>query len=155
MASLTSTTSEQELISPESSEHEALEAVNKLLGQESGKPLRLVADDGSEIELPNSLERVLRRAAAALASERTVAVEPFERLISIAEAARILNMSPAAVESVIDRKELTETLIDGRRMLDIGDIVAFGVQHHARMLNGLDELAQMSQEMGLYDLDRS
>jgi len=155
MASLITTAPDQELIAPESGEHEALEALSKLLGSDEQTPLRLVAADGSEIELPNSLRRVLERASRALANAQSIAVEPYERFVSVTEAALLLNIPPRAVMSVVDRKELTTIMIDGRQMLDIDDVRTWGAHHHARMLQGLDELAEMSQEMGLYDIDRS
>lgn len=154
MASLTSTTTEQELIAPESDEHDALEALSKLIGRISDTPLRLIADDGSELEVPTSLRQVLQRAIIALANQQTVSIEPLDRFVSIAEAARLLSVPPEAVMAVIERQEITSTIIDGRQMLEIRDVIAWGARHRALMRKGLDELTQLSQELGLYDLDR-
>ncbi|HEX5167028.1 MAG TPA: hypothetical protein VFV93_16595 [Thermomicrobiales bacterium] len=155
MASLASLRSEQELIAPERSESQVLHELSTLLAGDAQASLRLVTSDGSEIELPESVMRVLRRAADALANERAVAVEPFGRLISIVTAAQLLNLTPGAVEAVIDRHELPAVLTAGQQMLDVRDVIVWGAQHHERLLKGLDELTQMSQKMGLYDLDAS
>ena len=155
MASETSTDTDKEIISAENGEHDVLEAVRILLNGDTETVLQLVSSDGSSLELPNSLRRVLQRAATALANEQRIAVEPFDRYISIANAAYLLNLPPSAVVSIIERQELQTVLVDGEQVLDIDDVDAWGAQHRARLHKGLDELAQMSQEMGLYDLERS
>jgi hypothetical protein len=155
MASLTSTTSEQELIVPDRSEFKVLRTLSALLADDAQMSFRLVADDGSEIRLPESLARVLRRAVDALANERAVAVEPFDRLITIATAAHLLNLTSAAVQTVIDRHELPTISNEGQQMLDVRDVIVWGAQHNDRLRRGLDELTRMSQELGLYDLGPS
>lgn len=151
MASLTSTTSEQELISPESGEREALEALSKLLGHESQAPLRLVAEDGSAIELPGSARHALFHVVAGLAKQQVVSVKPVDPNLSVAQVRAMLGATDTYVESILESGELPSTIVHGRRLIDLRDALEFKRVMKQREEEGLLELVRLSEEMGLYN----
>ncbi|MDQ3548781.1 MAG: hypothetical protein M3439_08165 [Chloroflexota bacterium] len=151
MASLTSTTPDQELIAPESGEHEALGALSKLLGRDEQTPLRLVAADGSEIELPGSARHVLIHAVAGLSKQQLVSIKPVDPNLSVKQVEALLGSTDSYVAKILETGELPSTIVNGRRLIDIRDAMEFRRVMRKRHEEGLIELVRISEEMGLYD----
>lgn len=151
MASLTSITPEQELIAPESGEHEALKALAKLLGRDPKKPLRLVADDGLEVELSGSALHALTQAVAALEKRKLVSIEPVDPNLSVAQVRAMLGSTDSYIAEILESGELPSTIVNGRQQIDLRDAIAFKRAMKEREEAGLIEIVRLSEEMGLYD----
>lgn len=153
MTALPSTTPERELIFPESDEHEALEALSKLLGGDAKTPLRLVAGDGSEIELPGSARDALAHAVAGLAKRQMVLVQPVNPHLTVAQVRAMLGAADTYVAKILESGELPSTVVNGVRRIDLRDALAFRRAMKQREEEGLIEIVRLSEEMGLYDLE--
>jgi hypothetical protein len=153
VASLTSITFDEELIFPESDEQEVLEALSKLLGDDTASPLRLVAKDGSEIELPGSARDALLHVVAGLSKQRVVSVQPVNPLLTVAQVRAMLGATMTYVESILESGELPSTVVNSIRRIDLRDAWEFRRAMKQREEEGLIELVRLSEEMGLYDLE--
>ena len=69
---------------------------------------------------------------------------------TIAQAARILEMSEGCVNELLDEGAITFRLKNGERLVQRDRLLEFDSEYRKRC-EGLARIAQWSQEMGLYD----
>lgn len=118
----------------------------------SGTP-KLVAANGGEVELSPTLLRVLRRSVEVLANDQAVLLDSLGKQISPHQAAELLGFSLTYVTKLLDDGELPFTLVGDFRRLSLNDVLAYRQEFKAMQREGLRELAQLGQDLGLYDLD--
>ena len=75
---------------------------------------------------------------------------PMPSELTVAQAARILDMSEACVEDYLDDGIIESRWENGKRLIQWDSLMKF-YQKRKWMEEGLNEIARMSQEMGLYD----
>lgn len=136
-------------------EREALERAARALNQSESGSVKLITNNGKEIELSPTLLRVLRQGAAILAADRAVVVESIGKLVTPRQAAELVGVHVHHLERLLDTGELPFENEGPVRLLPLDDVLAYRQVFKARQHEGLDELARISQEMGLYDLDYS
>ncbi len=147
---------EPEPIVATSEELAELALLSKLLNgpsNGSGPQLpRLVSPEGEEIELPESMFRLLRQAAHQLTKGNGVIISTFHQPLTISEAAALLNVDWKYVVRLVKNGEIPfiDTGWEQRIELDV-------VMEHKQKLSelhrrGIQELAEISQECGLYPM---
>ncbi|GAA0596754.1 helix-turn-helix domain-containing protein [Kribbella sandramycini] len=114
-------------------EHEQLASVASFLDahhRKSGDSLRsryllVGADEGEQIELPESLHKVLVQAVAALTAGKAVTISPTMPKVTTQQAADLLGVSRPTVVRLIDAGELRCERIGNRRKILLADLLAY------------------------------
>lgn len=129
-------------------------AARALRAGKAGTP-KLIATNGEEVALSPTLLRVLRRSVEVLADDRAVLLNSLGKQISPQEAATLLAVPVTYLVKLLDDGTLRFTLDGDFRRLSLAEVLAYRQELRARQHEALDELARLSQELGLYDLDYS
>jgi len=113
-------------IDPVPADHEALDSLRSCEDLGSGE-LVLRTADGTEINLPSSLLRLVVSAANNLAAGRAVMAIPAEVMLTPTEAAELLGLSRPFVARLLERGDIpSELLPDSRhRRIKLEDVLAF------------------------------
>ena len=157
MAATTDTSSitDRGPIAPSAIEQKALQRIARVLSQsESGSP-KIVTATGEELELPPTLLRILRAVTAMLGADRAIVLDSFGPLVSRFQAAELIGVPLNYVERLVNEGELTLVDAGPTKLLSRDAVLDFRRAYKARQRESLEELARISQEMGLYDLDYS
>lgn len=146
------TTAENEPIAAAAADKAALTRLRELMTRGDACDLRLVSADGEAVELPAPVLHILRQIVEALARDRIVQVTSMNRNLTLHEAAELLNVRVNAVEQLIGEGQLPCAVIHHRRTIPYDALMKYKAEADARGHAVLDELTQLSQEFGLYDL---
>lgn len=142
----------ERVLTPDPAEHENLTHLNEVvqhIAEESAEDrlmTRLVAVDGTSVELPASAFEALRAIANDLANGRTVVVIPHERLLTTNEAANLLNVSRQFLVRLLDRGDIPFERVGTHRRLAVAEVLAYRDSRAARRREKLDELTKLSEE---------
>jgi excisionase family DNA binding protein len=112
---------------------------------------KLIGPQGEEIELPQSVFRVLRQLVYHLAHGRAVTVVPVNKELTTQEAADMLNVSRPYLIKLLEQGEIPFTKTGTHRRIRFSDLIEYKQRRDAERGRGLAELTQLSQELGLYD----
>lgn len=112
---------------------------------------KLVGPRGEEIELPESLFRVLRQIVYYLAHGRAVSVVPLNKELTTQEAADILNVSRPFLVKLLEQGDIPFVKTGAHRRIRFSDLMAYKQRRDAERQRALARLTEMSQEMGLYE----
>lgn len=111
---------------------------------------RLVSPDGEEIELPASVFYLLREQVYQLARGNGVMSVVFHDPLTTWEAAALIGSQVQYVNKLLDDGEIP-FIQDGRlRKIKLSDAIAHKQKLSELHRQGIEELARMSQEFGLY-----
>lgn len=113
--------------------------------------LKLVRSDGREATVPPSMLRLMHGLARLLASGQAVALVPAHKQLTTQQAADILDVSRPYVVQLLDRGEIPYTRKTAHRRIRFDDLMAYKRRRDAERFQGLRELTQMSEDLGLYD----
>lgn len=129
----------------------SLTQVERILDRAGGAGgLRLVGRDGEEVVLPEEVVRALRSMIPALARDPDATFTPVPRLLTTQQAAELLNVSrPFLVEHLLTSGEIPYVMTGAHRRIAREDLLAYRRRRDGQRRRQLDELAAMSQEMGL------
>ncbi|MEX2441239.1 MAG: excisionase family DNA-binding protein, partial [Pontimonas sp.] len=84
-----------------------------------------------------------------------VILDSLGKQITPHEAAELLRVPITHMVKLLDDGTLPFTRVGDFRRLSLDDVLTYRQLRDARRHEGLDELARLSQELGLYDLDYS
>lgn len=120
-------------INPAPADHEALDGLRGREDLGDGE-LVLRTADGTEINLPQSLLRLVVSAASSLAAGRAVMAIPAEVTLTPAEAAELLGLSRPFLTRLLERGDIpSELLPDSRhRRIRLEDVLAFQARREQR-----------------------
>jgi excisionase family DNA binding protein len=142
-----------EPISADESDRQALAEVDRLLSQ-AGNGLLLANEDNERtVQLPDVAIRVLRDAIHHLARGRSVTLVPVNETLTTQEAADILNVSRPYIVKLLEQGEIPFQRLTTHRRIKIDDLLAYKRRRDDERRRHLAELAQMSDELGLYDVE--
>lgn len=117
----------------------------------SHRCLRLVADDGESVELPEEVTDALDRVVTALAAGQRVSVLGADQLISTTQAAEILGVSRPTLVRFLEAGEIAYAQPGTHRRLKLSDVLEFH-ETRRRRLEILNQMTRDAVELGLYDL---
>lgn len=117
----------------------------------TNKRARLVSPEGEEIELPDSVFRFLKELVYHLLRGQAVSVVPVNKEITTQEAADLLNVSRPYLISLLEKGTIPFKMVGTHRRISFEDLMAYKRTRDAERKQGLAELTQLSQELGLYD----
>lgn len=141
------------LFSPRAGEAGELEALHRGLDEflQAHQLPKLVAADGTEFAIPQSIFDVLCEAAAAMARGATVTLIPQGQELTTQAAADLLQVSRPHLIKLLDRGEMPHHRVGAHRRIRIDDVLAYRARRAEERERALTELAQAAQEAGGYD----
>lgn len=147
---MVSATVERGPIAASERERPVLSEIDHLLNARYEQSPKLVGPNGEQIELPESVFRVLRQVIHALAQDQAVSVVPVHKLLTTQQAAEVLGMSRPYLVRLLDAGEIPFTKTGTHRRIRFDDLMTYASLRDAHRRKGLSRLTRMSQEMGLY-----
>ena len=102
-------------------------------GERPAPRFLLIGDDeGGQVELPESVYRVLVRAVEALSQGKGITIAPQEPQLTTQQAADLLGVSRPTVIRLINSGDLHAERIDSRRRLALGEVLAYRERRRAK-----------------------
>ncbi len=138
----------EEPIAARKKERRGIEAVAEIAEQAAG--LRLVAPDGSEVELPESLRTVLKQAAHQLLQGSRVSLVALHTLLTTQQAAELLSVSRPYLIRLLDRGDLPFELVGTHRRIRIEDVLRYRHERSRWRREALRQLSEEADELGIY-----
>jgi excisionase family DNA binding protein len=111
----------------------------------------LVLTDGSRLILPDQIAEVLRDVAHALAQGQAVTVAPQHTTLTTQQAGDFLGISRPTFVKLLEDGVLPYSQPGRHRRVRLSDVLAYRERIQHERDEGLDELAAVSQDAGLYD----
>jgi len=111
----------------------------------------LVLADGTRLPLPEPIAEVLSEVAHALAQGQAVTVAPQHTTLTTQQAADLLGVSRPTLVKLLESGELAYTQPGRHRRVRLTDLLAYRERIRTERKEGLDELARISDDAGLYD----
>ncbi len=148
---MAATVVDREPAAPAEEERTLLAEVYHALHREpAARPKLLFDPHGEAIPLPPSLLRVLKQAARALLQGDAVAIYPVHKELTTQQAADLLNVLRQYLVRLLEEGKIPYTKTGTHRCIRFSDLMAYKAQRDAERRRQLDELAQLSQDLGLY-----
>lgn len=150
-------TNGNDIISPNSADTElAKESSRSLaarLGRNNNGSLLEVRDEetGETLKLPTPAVRALLHVLTEMGQGHSVTVTPIHSELSTQQAADLLNVSRPYLVKLVDEGAIPSRKVGVQRRLLLDDVIAYKKVMYAKQLQGMAELTELSQQMGLYD----
>jgi excisionase family DNA binding protein len=112
---------------------------------------KLIGPTGESIPIPEAIFYVLERVAEVLARGDAITIVPVGKELTTQQAADLLNVSRQYLVRLLDEGHIPYTKTGKHRRLRIEDVLAFKESRDRERKAALDELTQMSEELGGYD----
>ena len=141
---------DDEPIAATEDERPALNKIENILKNVHSIP-KLVSPDGEKIELPRAVLDALQQVVNELAHERAVAIVPVNKELTMQEAADLLNVSRPYLIKLLEQGELPFFKVGSHRRIRLDDLMEYRKRHHEAQKHAINEIAQLSQEYGIYD----
>ncbi|MBC6480133.1 MAG: excisionase family DNA-binding protein [Hormoscilla sp. GM7CHS1pb] len=126
-----------------------------LNGPSNGSQLpRIISPEGEEIELPKSMFRLLRQAAHQLTKGNGVIISTFHQPLTISEAAALLNVDCKYVVRLVKNGEIPFFDTGWEQRIELDVVMAHESKLSELHRRGIQELAEISQECGLYPMEK-
>lgn len=113
----------------------------------------LIGSAEEAIELPEIVFQLLRQIVHQMGEGKMVAIENIEEILTTQEAADMLRVSRPYLIKLLEEGKIPFTKVGLHRRIRFEDIRAYQRQREAEQEKGLQKLARISQELGLYDDD--
>ena len=141
--------SSESVLIPEQ-ETEAIAQLEPILSLESSQ-LRLVASNGEEIVIPESVYSLLGQVVRAMASGQVISIVPHNRELTTQQAADILNVSRPFLVKLLENGEIPYIKVGSHRRILFQDLMVYKEQRKVKRRKLLDQLIEMTEEAGLYE----
>ena len=148
--------SENEIISPNTVDaklaQETSRSLATYLSKSNGSHLKIQnSETGEALRLPAPAVRALLHILTEMGQGHAVTVMPIHTELSTQQAADILNVSHPYILDLVDQGTLPCRKAGFQRRLLLNDVIAYKNDLYSKQVKGMEELAAISQEMGLYD----
>ena len=149
-------TNGNDIISPNSADAELAKASSRSLAtrlDRNNGSLLEVRDDvtGETLKLPTPAVRALLHVLTEMGQGHSVTVTPIHSELSTQQAADLLNVSRPYLVKLVDEGAIPSRKVGVQRRLLLDDVIAYKKVMYAKQLQGMAELTELSQELGLYD----
>ncbi len=141
---------EHEPITAQESERPALNKIQGVLQNSNSVP-KLIGPSGEAIELPKSVFYVLRQVVYHMMRGRAIFIVPEHKELTTQEAADILNVSRPYLIKLLEEGKIPFITVGTHRRIRFSDLMRYKEQRDKEREQALDEIAQISQESGMYD----
>lgn len=129
-----------------------LTEVARMLAEAVPARARLVAPDGTQIEVPAELYEVLRDMVAALSDGLAITIAPHNTMLTTQEAADLLNISRPTLVRLLTDGEIPHSLRGRHRRVLLRDVLDYQERTRRGRRQALDQMATDGEDTGLYDL---
>lgn len=129
---------------------EERDRVRDALGRAGGRP-RITTEDGTVIDLPESVAKALAEVLEAAADGERALVLRSPDSLTTEQAATVLGVSRPTVVRMIEAGKLPARMVGTHRRLALGDVLAYRELSTKRRRDALDEMTRQAEELGLYD----
>lgn len=120
-------------------------------GRQHPAMCRLVGPDGLEIVIPEAMFQAFELVAGVLARGDAVTVLPVATELTAQQAADILNVPRQYLVRLLEQQTLPSTQMGEHRRVRVDDLLRYKQQRDRERGEALDELTQLSQDIGGYD----
>src|SRR5262249_49870741 len=141
---------EKQIISADKDEQSMLDHAQDVLLSSKERIPKLIGPNGDEIPLPPSLSLVLRQSIYHLMRGRSISIVPVNKGLTTQDAANVLSVSRPYLIKLLEKGEIPYVWVGNQRRIQYRDILEYQDRREAERLSALDEMARMSQNMGLY-----
>jgi excisionase family DNA binding protein len=144
---------EQGPIAASENEQPALREIDRMLEKSahSTRSPMLVGPNGEQIPLPPTLFQALKRTVAHLTHGQAVTIIPINKEVTTQEAADILNISRPYLVRMLEEGKIPYNTVGTHRRIPLNDLLDYKQQRDEERLEAIREIAQISQEAGMYD----
>lgn len=125
--------------------------LNDALAESEGMA-RLITPSEEVIELPHSVFTVLMSAVQELNKRNAVRILPVHAELTTQQAADLLNVSRPFLVGLLEKGMIRYSKVGTHRRIKLVDLLIYKDKRDSERLEVLDELANESQELGLYDV---
>src|SRR3954467_14579062 len=120
------------------------------LGQKGGLRLELkTGTESEELVLPPSALRLLVRVLSEMGQGNAVTLTPIRAELTTQQAADLLNVSRPHLVKLLDEGAIPGRKVGSHRRVLLEDLLAYKRDFEAKRHETLDELAALSQDLGL------
>lgn len=136
---------------PDARDGETLARLDAMLRDATSQAPWLVGPQGEEVVLPPAVSQALRQLVHLLAQDQSVAVVSVEQELTTQQAAELLNVSRPYLIRLLEEGKIPFTKTGTHRRVRLADVLAYKQRRDHARGEVLDRLAQLNQELGLYD----
>ncbi|CAN5221729.1 helix-turn-helix domain-containing protein [soil metagenome] len=153
---MTATNQNHEVQTPKPSDVElAKESSRKLASRlRKNSDLRLRFQDGrktEELVLPHLVAKKLLEMLVEIGMGNAVQLTAIQPEITTQQAADLLNVSRPYVVKLVEEGTIPSRKVGPRRLLLLDDVAEYKKQMYGKRLNALNQLTQLSEDLGMYD----
>ena len=112
---------------------------------------KLVGPKGEVIELPDVVFNLLRQIVSYLAQGKAIRIIPVGMELTTQAAANLLNISRPHLVKLVDDGKIPFKRVGTHRRIRFADLMAYKARQDAEQRRLLAEMAQFSQDLGLYE----
>jgi excisionase family DNA binding protein len=113
---------------------------------------KLVGSDGQEIAIPKSIFSMLKQTVQLMASGRKISIVPSNCELTPQESADILNVSRPFFMGLLRDNTISSKKVGTHHRIRLQDVIDYKNVRDRERAGVLDELIQMGEEEGFYDV---
>jgi excisionase family DNA binding protein len=106
-------------------------------------------ESGHQTEIDETVYDLLRQLLINLAQNRPVSIIPFDHELTTYQAADLLNVSRGYVLKLLEQNAIPHRMVGTHRRIRLEDLLAYKDTMRADSDKAVEELTQLSQELGL------
>jgi excisionase family DNA binding protein len=126
--------------------------INELHKLLKSKPATLTSPDGlHQLELPETLYRLLLKIVENLADGNTGSLSPASQAVSTQQAAALLGMSRQFLISLLNKREIPYHRVGTHRRLKLEDILIYRRKRDEERHEAINEMAKQAVDAEAYD----
>lgn len=138
------------ILQPPSSDNERQELSN-LVDNLSGLGKIAIVADGQKIEMPSIVSIALMEVIKTLNKGNSITLIPMDKELTTQQAADILNVSRPYFIKLLETGEIPFKKTGTHRKILMQDLMKYREQRAETRKSKIEELSNLSQELGLYD----
>ena len=148
---MNSTAMDKEPVFARDEDRDTLDRIEKLSERDSASTFQFVNSSENEaIELPDSVQRVIRFVVHEMSGGGAVSVVPVHKELTTQQAADLLNVSRQYLVRLLQRGEIPFTKTGTHRRVRLDDLLEYKRRRDADRRSKLDELTRLNEELGHY-----
>lgn len=110
----------------------------------------LVGPGGESLPVPETVFALLQRVIEVLARGEAISVVPVGKELTTQQAADILNVSRQYLVRLLDEGRIPHSMVGKHRRVRAADVISFKRERDRNRRKALDELTELSEELGGY-----
>jgi len=138
------------IIQPPKNESE-LREIKNLKAICSSDNIKILLSNGNQIEIPYEILSMLKTIVETLNNGGSLTIIPTNKELTTQQAANILNVSRPYFIKLLENREIPFTKVGKHRRIFMQDLIEYKNKRNKMKEEGLDKLAELSQDLELYD----